>query len=112
MGLANQNVAIVNAVSLGNNGPTLELNNRPTLIVSRSTAEPATKSISLSGIQAVNFISGVNALLQSATLHKCGLSVRQYSAGRGDVEAGFRRDHRRPEHALCFGIRCANPFPV
>jgi hypothetical protein len=28
MGLANQNVAIVNAVSLGNNGPTLELNNR------------------------------------------------------------------------------------
>jgi hypothetical protein len=68
MGLANQNVAIVNAVELGNNGPTLELNNRPTLIVSRSTAEPAAKSISLAGIQAVNFIAGVNALLQSATL--------------------------------------------
>ncbi len=69
MGLANQNVAIVNAVELGNNGPTLELNNRPTLIVSRSTAEPAAKSISFAGnIQAVNFIAGVNAILQSATL--------------------------------------------
>jgi hypothetical protein len=71
MGLANQNIAIVDAVQLGNNGPTLELTNRPTMIVSRSTAEPARKSISFAGnIQAVNFISGVNAILQSATLTK------------------------------------------
>jgi hypothetical protein len=70
MGLANQNVTISNAVEIGNNGPTIELNNRPTLIVSRSTAEPATKSISLTGIQAVNFIAGVNAILQSASLTK------------------------------------------
>ena len=70
MGLANQNVAIVDAVQLSNNGPTLELNNRPTLIVSRSTAEPAAKSISLALKTAVNFIAGVNAILQSATLTK------------------------------------------
>jgi hypothetical protein len=68
MGLANQPVSITNTVSLGNNGPTLELNNRPTLVVSRSTAESPTKSLNLTGIQAVNFIAGVNAILQSATL--------------------------------------------
>jgi hypothetical protein len=70
MGLQNQNVAIVNAVELGNNSATVKLNNCPTLTVSRSTAEPARKSISLAGIQAVNFIAGVNAILQSATLTK------------------------------------------
>jgi len=70
VGLANQNVSVSNAVELGNNSPTVELNNRPTLIVSRSTAEPATKSISLSGFQVVNFIAGVNAIVQSATLTK------------------------------------------
>ncbi len=69
MGLANQNVTISNAVELGNNSATVKLNNRPTLVVSRSTAEPPTKSISLAGnIQAVNFIAGVNAVLQSASL--------------------------------------------
>jgi hypothetical protein len=71
MGLAGSNVTISDAVDLGNNGPTLELNNRPTLIVSRSTAEPARKSISFAlNTQAVNFIAGVNAILQSATLAK------------------------------------------
>ncbi len=59
MGLANSNVGFENAGMLGNNGPTVELNNRPTLVVSRSTAEPARKSISLAGVQAVNFIAGV-----------------------------------------------------
>ncbi len=69
MGLANQNVTISNAVDLGNNSATVRLTNRPTLTVSRSTAEPARKSISFAGnIQAVNFIAGVNAILQSATL--------------------------------------------
>ncbi len=70
MGLANQNVAISNAVELGNNSATVRLINCPTLTVSRSTASPATQSISLAGIQAVNFIAGVNAILQSATLTK------------------------------------------
>ena len=68
MGLANQNVTISNAVELGNNSATVKLNNRPTLTVSRSTAEPAAKSINLTGFQAVNFIAGVNAILQSASL--------------------------------------------
>ena len=71
MGVANDNVQFTNAVTLGVNSPAVKLNNRPTLIVSRSTAEPAKKSISFAGnIQAVNFISGVNAILQSATLTK------------------------------------------
>jgi hypothetical protein len=68
MGLANQGIAIVNAVELGNNGPSIELNNRPTLTVSRSTAESPTKSLDLTNIQAVNFIAGVNAILKSATI--------------------------------------------
>jgi len=68
MGLSNRNLTISNAVDIGNNGPTVELNNRPTLTVSRSTAEPATKTLNLTGIQAVNFIAGVNAIIQSATL--------------------------------------------
>jgi len=57
MGLANSNLTISDAVDLGNNSATVRLNNRPTLVVSRSTAEPARKSISLAGIQAVNFIA-------------------------------------------------------
>ncbi len=68
MGLANQGIAISNVVDLGNNGPSAELNNRPTLIVSRSTAESPTKRISLAGITAVNFQAGVNAILQTATM--------------------------------------------
>jgi hypothetical protein len=68
MGLQNQNASIVNAVEIGNNGPSVELNNRSTLIVSRSTAESPRKSISLAGIQAVNFQAGFNAIVQSATL--------------------------------------------
>ena|SRR6266478_2626598 len=68
MGLANQGIAISNVVDLGNNGPSVELNNRPTLIVSRSTAESPTKRISLAGITAVNFQAGVNAILQTATM--------------------------------------------
>jgi hypothetical protein len=68
MGLQNQNASIINAVELGNNGPSVSLNNRPTLNVSRSTAESPTKVISLAGIAAVNFQAGVNAILQSATL--------------------------------------------
>ena len=70
MGLQNQNLTISNAVDIGANGPTVELNNRPTLVVSRSTAESATKSLNLTGFQVVNFIAGVNAVLQSATLVK------------------------------------------
>jgi hypothetical protein len=68
MGLANQDIAISNVVDLGNNGPSVELTNRPTLVVTRSTAESSKKNISLAGIQAVNFQAGVNAILQSATL--------------------------------------------
>ena len=70
MGLANQSISISNAVDLGYNSATVMLNNRPTLVVSRSTAEPATKSLNLTGIVAINFIAGVNAILQSATLTK------------------------------------------
>ena len=69
MGLANQSIRISNCVDLGNNGPTVELTNRPTLIVSRSTSQPARQSISFAGgIQVLNFISGVNAILQTATM--------------------------------------------
>lgn len=69
MAIAGNNVTINNSVELGNNSPTVRLNNVPTLVVSRSTASPATQSISFAGnIQAVNFIAGVNAILLSATL--------------------------------------------
>jgi hypothetical protein len=71
MGLAGSNVQFVNGVVLGVNGVTSKLNVRPTLVVSRSTAEPATKSVSFAGnIAAVNFIAGVNAVLQTATMTK------------------------------------------
>ena len=65
MGYANE---IVSGTVIGRHGPTVELNNTPTLVVSRSTGEPATKSLNLTGIQAVNFIAGVKAVIQSATL--------------------------------------------
>jgi hypothetical protein len=69
MGLADQPVGFQNSVMLGVNSITSKLNVRPTLVVSRSTAEPATKSISFTGnIAAVNFIAGVNAVLQTATM--------------------------------------------
>jgi len=68
MVLQNQGIRISDVVELGNNGPSVELNNRPTLTVSRSTAESAVKSLNLTNIQAVNFIAGVNAILQSATI--------------------------------------------
>ena len=81
MGLQNQNVSIVNAVEIGNNGPSVELNNRPTLIVSRSTAEPVTKSLNLTGYNIVNFQSGCAALLQSATLVKNAVYLFVYTGG-------------------------------
>jgi hypothetical protein len=81
MGLANQGIAISNAVDLGNNGPTVELNNRSTLTISRSTAESVQKSISLTGIQVVNFQSGCAALLQSVTLVKNAVYLFVYTGG-------------------------------
>jgi hypothetical protein len=70
MALASGPVAFTNSVSLGVNGPTSKLINRPTLIVSRSTAESPTKLISFAGnIAAVNFIAGCNAILQTATMN-------------------------------------------
>jgi hypothetical protein len=81
MGLANQPISISNCVDLGNNGPTVLLNNRPTLVVSRSTAEPATKVISLAGIQAVNFQSGCAAILQSASLVQNQIILFVYTGG-------------------------------
>jgi len=69
MAVAGGNVTFVNAVTLGVNSPTVKMNSLPTLIVSRSTAEPVQKSISFSGnVQVVNFIAGMIANLQSATL--------------------------------------------
>jgi hypothetical protein len=73
MSVAGKNVQFVDAVVLGVHSPTVELNNLPTLVVSRSTAEPVQKNISFAGnIQVVNFIAGVFAILQSATLAKNG----------------------------------------
>jgi hypothetical protein len=69
MGLQGQSPSFSNAVDLGFNGPTPELNNRPTLVISRSTAESPTKTISFAGgIGCLNFIAGVNAVLQTATM--------------------------------------------
>src|SRR6266478_9764539 len=68
MGIAGKSVSISDAVNIGSN-PSGKLNNLPTLVVRRSSSEPLKKSISFAGnIQAVNFIAGVNAILQSATL--------------------------------------------
>jgi hypothetical protein len=69
MAVASGNVEFKNAIVLGVNSATVRLNNLPTLVVSRSTAEPVIKPISFAGnIQVVNFIAGVFANLQSATL--------------------------------------------
>jgi len=69
MAVATDSVSFVNAVILGVNSPNVRQNNRPTLLVSRSTAESPNKSISFAGnIQCVNFIAGVNAILQTGTL--------------------------------------------
>ena len=69
MAVAGNNVSFVNAVILGVNSTTVKLNTLPTLIVSRSTAEPVAKSVSFVGnIQVVNFVAGMIANLQSATL--------------------------------------------
>jgi hypothetical protein len=69
MGLAGSNVQFVDRVVLGVNNITSKLNVRPTLVVSRSTAEPATKSIGFAGnIAVLNFIAGCNAILQTATM--------------------------------------------
>jgi hypothetical protein len=69
MGVAGGNVTFVNAVTLGVNSPTVKLNTLPTLIVSRSTAESPNKNISFAGnVQCVNFLCGVNAILQTATM--------------------------------------------
>jgi hypothetical protein len=68
MGLAGKNVQFVDAVVLGVNSPTVKLNNLPTLTISRASADPQPKSISLAGVQCVNFICGLIATLESATL--------------------------------------------
>jgi hypothetical protein len=68
MGLAGKNVQFVDAVVLGVNSPTVKLNNLPTLKIGRASADPQPKSISLAGVQCINFICGLSALLQSATL--------------------------------------------
>ena len=93
MGLQNQNIAIVNAVEIGNNGPSVELNNRPTLTVSRSTADPATKVINLAGIAAVNFQSGCAALLQSASLVKTQVILFTYTGGAAAAFATLALDN-------------------
>jgi len=68
MGIAGKSITISDAVNIGSN-PSGKLNNLPTLVVRRSSSEPLKKSISFAGnIQAVNFITGMNAILQSATL--------------------------------------------
>jgi len=63
-----QSYSFTNTTTLGDNSSTTMLNTAPTLTVSRSTADPITKSINMTGILAVNFIAGMNAILQSATL--------------------------------------------
>jgi hypothetical protein len=74
MGLAGKNVQFVDAVVLGVNSPTVKLNNLPTLTIGRASADPQPKSVSFANnIQCVNFIAGMSALLQSATLTKNAL---------------------------------------
>jgi len=68
MGVAGGPVEFKNAVTLGVNSPTVRLNNVPTLVVSRSTADPVRQNISLANIQCLNFVAGMIANLQSATL--------------------------------------------
>jgi len=69
MAVAGGNVTWVNAVILGVNSPNVKMNNVPTLVVSRSTADPVRQKISFANnIQCVNFVAGMIANLQSATL--------------------------------------------
>ena len=70
MSLAGKNVTFTDAVVLGLTSPTAKLNSLPTLVVSKSSADPLVQTVSLAGFQVVNFISGVNAVLQSTTLVK------------------------------------------
>ena len=64
--------SFTNSVSLGINpsGTGIEkLNNLPTLVMSRSTAQPVNQTVSFANnIQCVNFIAGMFATLLSATL--------------------------------------------
>jgi hypothetical protein len=117
MAVAGNNVNFVNAVILAVNSPTVRLNTVPTLVVSRSTAEPVTKSVSFANnIQCVNFVAGMIANLQSATLTNSavylfvntGSGVVNLILDNGGTVGGLAIYNLKPGAAIEFGFNGTN----
>ena len=110
-------VNFVNAVTLGVNSPNYRWLNVPTIVASRSTADPVRQNISFAGnIQVVNFIAGMIANLLSATLTNTvvylfmntGAGVVPLSLDNGGKIGGVAIYNLRPGQAIEFTFNGTN----
>jgi hypothetical protein len=117
MAVQGNNVNFVNAVTLGVNSPNYRWLNVPTLLVSRSTADPVRQNISLANnIQCVNFVAGMIANLLSATLTNTavylfmntGSGVVPLSLDNGGTVGGLAIYNLKPGAAIEFAFNGTN----
>ncbi len=110
-------VSFVNAVILAVNSPNVRQNNVPTLVVSRSTADPVRQNISFANnTQCVNFIAGMIANLLSATLTNTavylfmntGSGVVPLTLDNGGTVGGLQIYNLRPGQAIEFTFNSPN----
>jgi len=110
-------VSFVNAVILAVNSPNVRQNNVPTLVVSRSTADPVRQNISFVGnIQCVNFIAGMFATLLTATMAtnavylfvNTGSGTVPMSLDNNGTTGGLQIYNLRPGQAIEFAFNSPN----